>query len=246
MPPQIDILQQIIDILRVQDLASQYSSALDKFLYTIFFPVILLLLIIFVLSGKIFPDHKGLSVLLGVSFVIFIMVYPPESDYSLYSAFAPIGAVWYAFVIIIGVFWILLGRIWPHGREGGAVARRMPGVLDEERTSSRGGSGLWRKIEKTHERVSGEYVEQLERDIISSLKSLEGMINDKTEALRSGNTKGVAELRMEFRALKKEIATKIIDFENVHLDERRYRQRDPKHYKRRINEIESRFATARP
>ncbi|HLD57142.1 MAG TPA: hypothetical protein VJA47_02490, partial [archaeon] len=113
MAPQLDIMQQIVNVLRVQDLASQYSSTLDKFLYTVFFPMILLLLIIYLLSARMFPNHKGLSILLGVSFLVFIMVYPPESDYSLYSAFAPIGTVWYAVVIIIGVLWILLGHILP-------------------------------------------------------------------------------------------------------------------------------------
>ncbi len=238
MAPQIDILQQVLEVLRVQEFASQYSSTLDKFLYSIFFPVILLLILVYILTNRIFPTHKGLSVLLGVSFLIFIVVYPPESDYSLYSAFAPIGQVWYAFVVIIGIMWVLLGRIWPSNRSGPSGGGRSPSVLEREDVSE----GLVKKAKRAYEKTSGKIAKQMERQIITNLAYMENMINTKRAASR--NSKEVADLIKEFNNLRNEALGMIAKLDNVSEMEKAYLQRSPEQYELQVNQITRDFSRA--
>ena len=117
----VELLQTVIEFFRVQNFASTYSNPLDQFLYGIFFPSILLVILIYLLIQRIFPEHRGLAVLLGVSFYIFIIVYPPNAATSLYAAFAPIGAFWYLVVILIGIIYLFFNRILPshRARDGG-------------------------------------------------------------------------------------------------------------------------------
>lgn len=236
MPAQLDILQQIVNVLRVQDLASQYSSSLDKFLYTIFFPVILIIMIIYILSARMFPNHKGISILLGISFIIFIIVYPPESEFSLYSAFAPIGTLWYLVVIVIGVFWILLGRILPSERgAGGPMAREghMPGV-------ARGGKGIFKRFEDTTERLSGEHARRLEARLRVQLNGLENKIATRARSRR--NPRGLAAIDSNFEELREKIQTLIADIEAMPVDERK--RINTRHYEDRLNDITDRFYAA--
>ncbi len=121
----VDFLQIFIEFLRVDSSwVSNYPTQLEQFLFVIFFPTILLILLIYLLMDRMFPEHRGLSILLGVSFYIFIIVYPPGVDLSLYAAFAPLGQFWYIFVVIVGLLWLFLQRLLPHrrrGQGGGAV-----------------------------------------------------------------------------------------------------------------------------
>ncbi len=131
-----EILDLVIEFFRVQDFANNYSNPLDQFLYAIFFPSILLIILIYLLTKRIFPEHGGISVLLGVSFYIFVIVYPPNAATSLYGAFAPIGTVWYIGVILIGLLYILLGRILPTrkgegGGAGGGKGYAIPEIMRE-------------------------------------------------------------------------------------------------------------------
>ena len=125
----VELLQTVIEFFRVQNFASTYSNPLDQFLYGIFFPSILLVILIYLLIQRIFPEHRGLAVLLGVSFYIFIIVYPPNAATSLYAAFAPIGAFWYLVVILIGIIYLFFTRFLPSDRArgggGGGGARGM-------------------------------------------------------------------------------------------------------------------------
>ncbi len=240
MAPQIDILQQVLEVFRVQEFASQYSSTLDKFLYSIFFPMILLLILIYILTNRIFPTHKGLSVLLGVSFLIFIMVYPPESDYSLYSAFAPIGQVWYAFVVIIGILWVLLGRIWPSNRSGPSGGGRSSAVLEREEVSE----GMIKKTKRAYEATSGKVVKQSERQITTNLAYMENMINTKRAAGK--NSKEIADLIKEFNGLRAETLGMIARLDNMGEIEKVLGdlQRSPEQYELEVNRITRDFSRA--
>ncbi len=246
MAAQIDILQQILQVLRVEDLASQYSSTLDKFLYTIFFPVILMLLLVYLLTHRMFPEHKGLSVLLGVSFIIFIVVYPPESDSSLYSAFAPIGTVWYVFVILIGMLWVGLGRIWPRGRGGGGAGgapHRMPGVLER---SHRDDSDVVSKIERAHEKISGEHINDFEKDIIQEIVDLRSLVNDKIDGLIVGDQRGVQATRNNFTTLKGVVDAKIQEYKRLRLSviQGGRRKYDHKYFEDLVRDAQSMFSKA--
>lgn len=116
----VEVLDAILEIFRVQDFANRYSNPLDQFLYAIFFPSVLLVAIIFLLSAKVFSGHSGIQILLGVSFYIFIIVYPPNASTSLYSFFAPISQLWFIVVIILGLMYYVL---FMHSQGGGGGGR---------------------------------------------------------------------------------------------------------------------------
>ena len=107
----LDLIQTLLQIFRVEEYASKFSTPIDQFLYAIFFPTVLLLIIFYLLTSNIFKGHKGLEILLGVSLYVFTVVYPPDTASSLYATFAVLGEFWYAVIIIVGVIWIMLRKI---------------------------------------------------------------------------------------------------------------------------------------
>lgn len=117
----VDFLQMVFEVLRVQDLASQYSGTLDQFLYVLFFPSIFIILIIYMIAHRVALDKgpKGFSAVLGIAIYIFIIVWPPNAQYSLYSAVAPLGKLWFILVIILVGIWAIIKTFFPGG--GGAA-----------------------------------------------------------------------------------------------------------------------------
>ena len=150
-----EILDFIFEILRVQDFANKYTTPLDQFLFAIFFPSVILVLFVELLTASALRDHgKKLTTLLSVSFYIFIIVYPPGATYSLYSMFAPIlGTVWYLFVILLGFMFFLFNRLF---------AKEATGVRAESRLLY-AGKDIWdtqRQIKDIEAQISAQKVEQ--------------------------------------------------------------------------------------
>ncbi len=116
----VDFLQLVFEVLRVEDLASQYSNPLDQFLYTVFFPSIFVILIVYMIAHQVAKGHgpKGFEIFLGVAVYIFIIVWPPNETFSLYSMFAPLGQMWFILVIILVGIWAVFRTFFPSG--GGA------------------------------------------------------------------------------------------------------------------------------
>ncbi len=124
----VEILELVLEFFKVQDYAHSVSqNPLEQLLFGIFFPSVILILFIEVLTtSALRTEGKKLSTLLSVAFYIFILVYPPGSTYSLYSMFAPIlGTLWYIFFILIGFMFFLFNRIFPRDSTGVRAESRL-------------------------------------------------------------------------------------------------------------------------
>ena len=126
----LDILQLLFQALRVQDLAYKYTTPVDQFLYLIFFPSIIVIAIITIFTNKVFSGK--LAFLFTFAFYIFIIVYPPNADKSIYSALAPLGEVWFLGFAIIAVLWFIFRFPFSHGggKSGGGLGGFRRGGAD--------------------------------------------------------------------------------------------------------------------
>lgn len=116
----VDILETIFEVLRVENLASQYSAPLDQFLYTVFFPSIFIILLVYIIANRFVTFGEMWKILIGVAIYVFIIVFPPNETYSLYSMFAPLGQVWFILIIILVGIYAFFRTFFPGGGVGGA------------------------------------------------------------------------------------------------------------------------------
>lgn len=101
------------------NLFNQYTyQPMEGIFYLIFFPIVFIIVFIFLLSNKLFGGHKGLKILISVAFFAFIILQ------GWYYWFMQLGKIWYIGIIILGFFWLLLyGLRGGIGGSGGAQAR---------------------------------------------------------------------------------------------------------------------------
>lgn len=100
---------------------SQYTfKPMEGLFYLVFFPIVFIIIFIFLLSNKLFGGHRGLKVLLSIAVFAFIILQ------GWYYMFMFLGKIWYIALIILGFFWLVLyglrGGIGGGGG-GGAQAR---------------------------------------------------------------------------------------------------------------------------
>lgn len=168
----VDILETIFEVLRVENLASQYSAPLDQFLYTVFFPSIFVILLVYIIANR-FATFGGMwKILIGVAIYVFIIVFPPNATYSLYSMFAPLGQVWFILIIILVGIYAFFKTLFPGegGGAGGAQGSR-----------SRLGSQLTGRLWKQATGQVGD-IEKMIRSELSALKAIaEKMKHARTE-----------------------------------------------------------------
>ncbi len=142
----IDIMMLIIQALRISpQYAQRFPDAINQFLFLIFFPSILVLAIVYLFTHNWF-DNK-LAFLFAIAFYVFLIVYPPGAQTSLYSILVPIGELWFFVFIIIAVGWFLLRSFGGFGGGGGKAGGPLPGLRH-------GGGlvgGLIKRKEKIHE-----------------------------------------------------------------------------------------------
>jgi hypothetical protein len=133
----VEILDFIFEIFRVQNFAGKYNTPMDQVLYVLFFPTIIMIMFILFLGKEAnFGGHKGMEILLTVAFFMFLVVYPPNASYSLYSVFAQIlGTVWYLFFILFGFIWFIARKLLPDGgapKSGKGLSTAVRHVLSQE------------------------------------------------------------------------------------------------------------------
>jgi len=168
----VDLLQMIFEVLRVQDLASQYYSALDQFLYVLFFPSIFIILIVYMIAHEItkYKAPTGFSMMLGVAIYIFIVVWPPNEAYSLYSMVAPLGQIWFILIIVLVGIGVMLKTLFPGGDEkGGGGAQGLSSGLGKQLTGR-----LWKQ-------ATGQ-ISDLEKMLNSELQALKAIANKMKHA----------------------------------------------------------------
>lgn len=98
-----------------------YRPVVEGLFYTVFFPIVFILVFIFMLTNKIMKDHKGLNLLLSVAFFAFIILQ------GWYVWFMLLGKIWFVALIILGFFWLALYGLRPGGISGGGGSGGAPG-----------------------------------------------------------------------------------------------------------------------
>jgi hypothetical protein len=146
----------------------QTLAPVGPLFYFLLFPTVFIILFIYWLSGRVIKEHKGINLLIGVSFFVFIIIsgwYP----FALW-----ISEIWYIAVIILLGLWVLFSKLLK-GDSGGGTATKMPGL------GSSTGSGLTKRAWNT---ISGK-MKSLEKTIDINLDELE-MLKQRIE---SGDTR---------------------------------------------------------
>ena len=71
----VEFLDMIFEVLRVENLASQYSAPMDQFLYTVFFPSIFIILLVYIIANRFAEFGKMWKMMMGVAIYVFIIVF---------------------------------------------------------------------------------------------------------------------------------------------------------------------------
>lgn len=149
------------------NLFNQYTyKPMEGLFYVVFFPILFIVLFIFILSSSVSPN-RGFRAVLSIGVFAFIILQ------GWYYFFAMIGELWLYLLVFLGFIWILVhtfvGR--GSGKEGGAQARvgdgkagMFAGVMGE--------AGKRLKVQMSSELK--DHTSRLE----ALLHSLEGLIND--------------------------------------------------------------------
>jgi hypothetical protein len=168
----LDFLGMIFEVLRVENLASQYSAPLDQFLYTVFFPSIFIILLVYIIANRFAEWGKMWKMLIGVAIYVFIIVFPPNETYSLYSMFAPLGQIWFILIIILVGIYAIFKTFFPSSGGGGAGGAQSKSGLGSQLTGR-----LWKQ-------ATGQVsdLQNMVRSELDALKAIaEKMKHAKTE-----------------------------------------------------------------
>ena len=227
-----DILQIVYEFLRVQDYASSISGGpMYQFLFAVFFPTILLISIVIVLGERLSPEHKGMTSLFTVAIYIFIIVYPPDSERSLYSIFAPLATFWWIFAIIIGLIWVFLGKF----KQSTLGKTFTPKSLKDTRFRRQEGTIIKGSTVtgKLKRKWTGEEKE-IEDAIKLNLSMMENIVNDLKDPPQGTDT---AKLRETFISLRNTTMELISDFETIHIGSGIKLKHDPKSYGKKLERL---------
>ncbi len=95
--------------------------------YLVFFPIVFIIVFVYLLSNKLFSQHKGLRILLAMAVFALIILQ------GWYYMFMQLGKLWYFGLIILGFFWMILyglrGGIGAQGRTAGGDSGGFGGKL---------------------------------------------------------------------------------------------------------------------
>ncbi len=130
-----------------------------------------IIIFIYLLAHRYFPDHRSLNILLSLAFFAFIILQ------GWYHFFMILGQLWYIVIIILGFLWIaLFGLLGKGGGGGGAQARSGGGKSMFDGVIGDAGKRL--KVQ-----MSSELKDHQTR-LEALLHSLEGLIGDMKKADR--------------------------------------------------------------
>jgi len=107
------------------NLFNQYSyKPMEGLFYVVFFPIVFIVLFIFIVSSSISPN-RGFRALISVAVFAFIIMQ------GWYYLFAMLGKFWLYLLVFLGFIWILIHTFVGRGKEegGGAKGRSLGGGL---------------------------------------------------------------------------------------------------------------------
>ncbi|MCK5023335.1 MAG: hypothetical protein KAS04_04130 [Candidatus Aenigmarchaeota archaeon] len=157
----VDMMQMFIDVLRISpNVLNEYSRmpVLEQVFYLLFFPILFLIIFIYILTSIWMSEHKGLRILVGVAVCAFIILQ------GMYEWFIILSKYWFFGLIALGAFWFITGKR-NRGASGGGGAQGF--------TSKGKKGGLFSDIQKRLKgQITGEF-KQREQMIMALLDQIE-------------------------------------------------------------------------
>ncbi|MBN2330722.1 MAG: hypothetical protein JXC85_02805 [Candidatus Aenigmarchaeota archaeon] len=148
---------------------SYASKPMEGLFYLVFFPIVFIIIFIYLLAHRYFPDHRSLNILLSLAFFAFIILQ------GWYYFFMILGQLWYIVIILLGFLWMALFGLLGKGKSGGGGQARtggsggmFDGVL--------GAAGKRLKVQMSSE------LKDHESRLEALLKSMAGLIGDMKRA----------------------------------------------------------------
>ncbi len=182
----VDILQLLVEILQISpQLVNEYSSQgpIYQLFYLFFFPMVFIVILVWMVMER-FSRHRGLSILIGIAVLAFIILQ------GWYSFFAYLSRFWILIVVIIAAFMAFFS--FRGKKEGGVTKGRTIGGIGGQIAGR-----LYRKaigLEKELEDEVGRAVEQIKSSntdvsFSEAVARAEGALAKYREAIDIAGTK---------------------------------------------------------
>ncbi len=162
----IDIIETLMEFLCQQNTLSNcqqfvqgYATSMEQLFYFFFFPLVFMLLFIYILSEAVTEKAKKFRVLLGVAIFIFIILQ------GWYHFFLWISKFWFYSIIILGGLYVFMHKMGIRKGDGSSL----PG---QTRTASSWGRPSY-LVKKMIKGKTGQ-----EKKIEAGIRELEGIVND--------------------------------------------------------------------
>ena len=121
----LQILQQFL-CYGNSDCINMFNSytykPMEGLFYLVLFPTVFIIIFIYLLARRYFPDHRGLNLLISIVFFAFIILQ------GWYHIFMMLGQIWYIAVMILGILWVFLYGLLGKKNKPGAQGRTGLGV----------------------------------------------------------------------------------------------------------------------
>jgi hypothetical protein len=111
----VDLFDMLVQILQISPtLANEYAAQgpIYQLFYLFFFPMVFIILLIYIIMRR-FSDNRGLSILVGVAVLAFIILQ------GWYTFFAYLSRFWIAILVILGFIWTFFYHKEKKAAEGG-------------------------------------------------------------------------------------------------------------------------------
>jgi len=111
----VDLFDMLVQILQITpQLVNEYQAQgpIYQLFYLFFFPMVFIVLLIYIIMRR-FSDNRGISVLVGIAVLAFIVLQ------GWYTFFAYISRFWIFIVVILGFIWTFFYHREKKAAEGG-------------------------------------------------------------------------------------------------------------------------------
>ena len=191
----VDIFQMLIEILKISpQLVQEYSAQgpIYQLFYLFFFPMVFIVILVWMVMER-FSKHRGLSILIGIAVLAFIILQ------GWYSFFAYLSRFWILIVVIIAAFMAFFS-FRGKKEEGGLARKRIAGVGSQIMGRVyRKAVGIERDLEKEVERAI-EAIKSSNTDVsfTEAKGAAEAALMRYREAIDLAGLKGPANRYKEF------------------------------------------------
>jgi len=169
----VDLFDMLVQILQISPtLVNEYQAQgpIYQLFYLFFFPMVFIVLLIYVIMRR-FSDNRGLSVLVGIAVLAFIILN------KWYTFFAYLSRFWIFILVVIGfiLMWFYHKEKGPAETGKGRAVGRMGGL----------GGQITKRLYKKAMGIEKELEGEVERAINAVERSRGGV--ETTEAIRLAN-----------------------------------------------------------